>query len=383
MSSKKKSIAIFDISSGSVGGTIVSYPSDKKIAPEIIFSVRNEMSSGERMQFSQFLEEILKLLNKTALEISSHGEVVIDDIYCFFTSPWATLHKNEIESESRENFVITEKVIEKLLEKDGNTNTNQDPQFFEHSDMITVERNITGVELNGYRAEKYLNQKAKNIKIYTLDLLMSKNIKSVFEKTIEDVFLRTPNIKSSMLILNIATELLHTEINDAVIIDIGNEMTEIGIADEDKISRLASFPYGENNFKRAIAAGLNIDTGEARSLYKMYFNDSLENGVASKIVNMINQERKNFLHELLKNLDSLSKTQLIPNTIFISSNNEIQSWISGGIMEIDLSNIVSGRKKVKIITLDNTQVQRYIEFRDKERIDSAMGLQVISMIGQV
>ena len=61
-SKKEKLIAVFDIGSGSVGGSLVRIPTDQKELPTIINSTRVEIVERDDVKFDRFLKDMILAL---------------------------------------------------------------------------------------------------------------------------------------------------------------------------------------------------------------------------------------------------------------------------------------------------------------------------------
>jgi len=375
--SAKKLIAVFDISSGSIGGALAKIPADENIHPEIIFSTRNIISGEHDLDFNLFLNLTLKTLQRTAQELLETRIGAPSEIHVMLSAPWSTSHKRIIDFEKREEFKFTDKLLEQLLAKDSDPDLSREVQFSGMGDLNVFEREMMRVKLNGYPILNPVNQESRHAEVEIWSSAVSSDVKSKFIESINRVFSVEPTFHSSIFSLYKLTKGLYPNEDNAIIIDIGGETTEIGIVKNDVLEQFATFPIGENEMLRTLGQEMNTPgIDQTYNIFNMYFDGKLDSKTDKKVSEILNAPRTKWFKGFASTLEELSKSGLLPNTLFISANRDLQSWVYEEIFKNGLNNLTHGHAVFNGISLDEHEVSKYIDSRGGN-LDTALGLQVL------
>ena len=86
-SKKEKTIAIFDIGSGSVGGAIANIPLSDDGVPIIKKIARTDIKSHKVFDFDVFIKDMVSALDTTAMSLYNKKAGAPEEIVCVFSSP--------------------------------------------------------------------------------------------------------------------------------------------------------------------------------------------------------------------------------------------------------------------------------------------------------
>lgn len=322
---------------------ISDFYSNKK---EVIFSkqipIFLEDSQDSQKYTKQYIFELRRFLSDNSVTLKQLSKGKINSVKIILYSPWFTSKINSISHE--ENTFITEEFIKEKL-KDIKSEEN----------LKVLEKRVIKLEANGYTLFDIKKIKYPEVNLTTYVSYISRDI----HKTIVDCFKENfPNVKehsfisSPLLTLqNIRQFMIHED--NVVFFHVGEEITEIGVIQDDTLSFFATYPIGIHDFLRVIQA--NIKTYDYDLLYQK------EVILKSEIQNQkINQIKEDWIANAAQSLEVFSH---VPNKVIFLTNRKTEAFF------IDLlqNTIKQGKTKVfenhRIISFDISNLKDIIEYK--------------------
>lgn len=332
-SKNNKTIAIFDIGSGSIGGAIVKIGSSSN--PVILTSVREDIILKNEVDQSSLISQMIKTLHKTASNLLYMKMAPVDEIFCVLSSPWY-LSENKIINFTKKNkkFIFTKKIANKILQeeisgivKSHNDRYNIIDNDYDSSDVI--EQHVLSVKLDG---KDELSPIGKTCKEILFELIVSFSPKSCILGIKNSLGLIFHDKKVSFLSFTSATHLVLRDKllknNSYIIIDVAGEVTDISIISDGILSQMVSLPFGRNKLFREISNKLNIDLREAKEIFKLYSRDNIFDGQKSKIspvVYSVISKLKEDFNKVILEIPNINKN--IPKNIFITADDDIKNFM--------------------------------------------------------
>ena len=116
---KERTVAIFDIGSGSVGGAIVKIPTSGKGSPLILKSVRTDIKShkDKELNFNNFMNDMLFALSSSADSLYHLKGGAPDEIFCFVASPWYLSETRVIKMNREKPFIFSKHLASELIQR--------------------------------------------------------------------------------------------------------------------------------------------------------------------------------------------------------------------------------------------------------------------------
>lgn len=275
---KPKLVAVFDVGSGSVGGSLVSIA--RGSLPEILFSTRENLVFQDELDFERFIKSMQSTLSSVCEVIAHEGVRALDirerdirEVHCVFSSPWYVAQTKIISIKNEKPIVVNKKFVQGLLEKERSVFKNSSGVSSSEKaeggiDMIEGE--ILDIKLNGYKVPDPVGKKVRDIDIAMYMSVASRKTLShalnVFEKFFhtEDIYFNTSANAYYKVLEGIVPS------PDFLIVDMSSEVTDIFLVENGRLLSNSSFPFGINYVIRELAKKTGQDAPHITSSLKMY-----------------------------------------------------------------------------------------------------------------
>lgn len=355
-SKKEKTIAIFDIGSGSVGGAIVRMPLKGNGIPVIIKSIRNELKSYN--DFNSYMKDMIVVLNKTVNSLYGKKMGAPDEIVCVLASPWYLSETRLIKISKEKPFVFTKTLPSDLIKKEieGFTDSYKDKYNETKSPMEMIEHYIMNVSLNGYPVIEPIGKKCKS---FQMDMVISLSPKECLDKirdTLSKTFHHT-NVSFSSFTLDtyLAVRDKYVNQDSYLLIDISGEITDVGIVIKGVLKSVISFPFGKRTFSNYICKKLNIEQRDAEELLKLYNDGNLSDEYKNKVIPILKSIENSWGEFFVKGISALPHTFTIPNTIFLTIDNDIRKWFTNVLCSGDYFKTATSQHLCAVTSLDGPE----------------------------
>jgi hypothetical protein len=351
---KEKLIAVFDIGSDSVGGAIVKIDS-KNDVPKIIKSVRNEIAFYENNDIEVLLENMIKALSATANNLYNSKMGSFDEIMCMMASPWY-LSENRVIKTSRENhFIFTKKMMDDLVKKEiTNLKESYKKQYPDIDNSLELMENyIMSISLNGYKIDNPLNVSTKSVEMNVMVSLSSKNCLEEVRKSLSKVFHHTKiSFSSFMMSSYLAVRDKYISPESYLLLDVGGEITEVGIVYKGVLMSSLSFPFGKKTFYRYICTKLDVELRDAKELLNMYLSNSLSQRRKEKVKPLFDSIEKSWGEAFRQCVNTLPHTLALPSTIFLTADPDIKDWFRDTIKKEEYAPSMITKYNPEVVTID-------------------------------
>jgi len=329
--------AIVDVGSGSVGVAIVA--SDPlEDTPRVIWTHRETMSIRDHTNLTATEKNITTTLINAFLELGNtgvralkdyDGSAKISSIHASFAAPWAYSLIRTIKLGQETEFVVSEDLIEELVEK----------AYKEASEVVKTEELTSKIDLekitdetisitaNGYTIKKPLNVSVSKLEIAQfIGLVQQKLFLPLIEaadKVLPDVEV-TPS--TFMYTFYRTLKAKNVDITTACLVDVTAEATEIGIVREGVLRHVTHIPHGTTTLIRNISSCLNIPTSDA--IGHLHVDEV-------KTAELLSAEKKAALEEALETYQNaltemFTKTKdalAIPTNIFLHTDINYETFL--------------------------------------------------------
>lgn len=348
---KEKLIAIFDIGSGSVGGALVRIPSDEGSLPIIIKTTRTDIVNRKDVNFNLFLKDMSLALGFASRALYNSKLGAPDEIVCVLASPWYISETRSIKFSKEHSFVFSKKILDGLLEKE--LLSLDEIYKNKYSDIESlpevIEHPIVGVALNGYHVNDPVGKRTRSIEMNMIISLSPKICIEKIKDTISKNFHHTPISFSSFMVSSFLSVRDRYMIEDSyLILDIGGEVTDIGIVSKGVLKDSISFPYGRKTLYREICNKLNIEPRDAHELFSLYNKKTISDKEKSKLEPVLEIIKNSWKSYFVQSVNSLPKTLTIPNFIFMTIDDDIKDWFFRVINNEDYIKSMAPNKKFNL-----------------------------------
>ena len=357
-------VLVFNIGSSFVGGAL--FLARKSGIPKIIFSCREPIPLGEKIDIDRFLSLTMRALDTVTGKIYAAGLGAPKRIFCVLSSPWLVSQTRIISLKKNTPFLFTAKLADELIQKEI--------KIFEEENLAkysNVKGGIRAVELknikimlNGYETSEPLDQKAKELE---MTLFVSVGGEQVFKK-IEETIGRHfhPQIKFSSSLMATFTVVrdMYPAQENFLLVYIGGEVTDISMIKKSILRESISFPLGCNFLTRGVASSLGCTLSEANSLIALFKDGHAEATVAQKLKLIMEQSREEWIKKFQESLANLSNDVSIPSAIYIDMGKDLADFFSETIKNEQFSQYTLTESKFEITFLNTEAFYRAAEFEN-------------------
>ncbi len=366
---KKDELAlVFDIGSSSVGGAL--FLMQKSGVPKIIYSIREPITLEKEIDFYRFFNLALKSIEIIANDICTKGLGAPKKVFCVLSSPWYTSETRNIILQKNTPFIFNSKLADDLVGKEVALFESQCKEKYAHtkSKISSIELKNMKIMLNGYEANKPLNQKATSLEMMIFISMSEEEILEKIKEVIGKHFY-SKNIKFSsfaMASFTVARDIFIQQEN-FLLIDIAGEVTDISMIKKDVLCSSVSFSLGRNFLIRGVASLLDCSIEEAISYISLYKDGHIADSLLKKIEPIISKLRSEWLGKFQESLVSLSNDISVPATIFLTTDDDLVNFFTETIKSEQFNQYTLTESKFKIIILNN-QILNGITLFEKDVI---------------
>ncbi len=327
---ERECAAVVDIGSGSVGVALVVSDISKD-TPEIIWSKREHVILGDALVPDITMKNIHTTLMNAMLAVGNTGlkelqryddSLSVTSMQVCISAPWSYTVTKTVHFSDAHPFEVTEELIAELTataQKKVQQTIAQNGLLKNHKLELLDDRTIRLI-INGYPVQQFVHARTRKLTLAHLTAVTQKStidmVKDAQQKILPQTKLQT---HSFMYMYYQTLETLHTDLNEACLVDITTEATEVGIVREGILTYVSHIPFGSYTLAREIADAIDIPKEEAFAYLKTgnaqtYAQLSKTKQDAITIVLAAYEER------LAKILRNTSDILTIPKTIFIHTD---------------------------------------------------------------
>lgn len=261
---KREYAAVFDIESGSVGGSMVELERGGK--PEILFSSRSVFPVLAKLTYERYLsllisglEEIIADMQRRALKRPKHIYISLPSI--LHLSALRVLRK-KVDTP----ILVTKKgLISMINENPAAPKAIGSGSYLPPENPASViERQVIGVKLNGYDAVNPYGKRASEIEVTLYESVTEKSVMKKISGSVGGLF-HSEHITfftSTLAVYSALRESL-PEMEHYLVLDVTGEVTDVIVVARRDLASTFSIPFGAHTLVRSIgiARGTNSDEG--------------------------------------------------------------------------------------------------------------------------
>lgn len=375
----RRSVAVFDIGSGSIGGAFVNLNPGN--IPEIIFSARRNIPVQAELNFQRFLDSMGKTLEGLALAMQkAGGGVRVGEIYVILASPWYASQTRLVRYQQDVPFTVTEKGVGKLVEKEIEAFRNS--KLFTHlraeegAPEIMESKNIQ-IKLNGYALTRPYGKKVTELEIAVYVSMLPANIRSLITESLAKFWHAKTHFSSFSLTTFDAIRSVFPEEPSFLFLDISGEVTDISLARDNILLESMSFPSGKNALIRAIAEIMKISPALAASELELYAQKKSSLEHAKRIGEILKEEAEEWRAFLKEALARFAAEFPIPRVIFYTADDVVSQWFETTIAETKFSRWGEAEDGFVVRALGNTLLNKFVRVAAPDLEDPFLSVEAI------
>ncbi len=266
-------IAVFDISSSSVAGAHALVGGPKEHLPTILASSRIDSPLQEDLDMQRFVTETVHNLDLVAANLHKADVHHPARIELVLASPWYVSQTRTIVHKKDTEFVCTKKLFNTLVDDEIKHVIDNELERFGAfgKEGIVVEKQISLVKLNGYATGDPFGKKASMIEVYLTITVVPKKIIDQFTDVLHRSYgSRHINITTSPYATFVVARDYFNAGHECVIIDVGEEVTDVAFVKDGLFLYQHSFPVGTYGLYRTLMDKQRHTPAEAKAIIEGY-----------------------------------------------------------------------------------------------------------------
>lgn len=378
--SGQRFIIIFDIGSGSIGGSFVSVETGR--LPEIIFATRKDIPFQERLNFQRFLDLMIKTLEEMFVTMQKAGQGVrIERAFCILASPWYASQTRKLRYIQPTPFVVTQKILDKLVEKE--VDLFRSSKLFARSKVGTTPPEIMEVKnvqikLNGYEVRDPFKKRTALLEIALYISMIPSNIKKSIDNSITK-FWHVPKVSFSSFSFT-AFDVIRDIFADQksfLFMDVSGEVTDISLVRDGVLEESISFPAGRNMLVRAIVNALKTTPSGAVSELLLATKGDSHREHADAIHEILMIAKKEWLSFFNTSLAQLATEFPIPKTIFYTADDDVSAHFGDALRMANFPGAAPDDNALLIRALNNVFLSKFVQVLEPSFQDPFLTIETI------
>lgn len=352
---KEKIVAVFDIGSGSVGGAIVKVPLDGSGVPVILKTTRNDIRFHDNFDFNSFMKDMTLALGLSADSLLNMKAGAPEEIYCVLASPWYLSETRTVKLAKDKSFLFTKRLASEIIEKETTSLADLYKEKYGNLESTPqmIEQHTMAVSLNGYMVADPLGKRCSFLEMNMIISLAPKlcldKIREILSKTFHHA-----NVSFSSFTVStyLAVRDKYMTLDSYLLIDISGEITDVGIVTKGVLKSVLSFPFGKTTFFKYMCTKLEIELRDAKELFRLYSAGSLSEEYKIKVIPLFKSIENSWGEAFSDCISTLPRTLILPNTIFLTADNDIRNWFADVLRNDEHIQSTSTDHKSTVVTLD-------------------------------
>ncbi|HWC57596.1 MAG TPA: hypothetical protein VG621_01425 [Candidatus Paceibacterota bacterium] len=327
---RSRVLAVYDISSGSVGGAHVLLPTTDEEKSVFLTSVREASASQETLDVEHLIRATDACLERVIAQVRKEDVHHPEAITVLLSSPWYRSQTHTIVYKKPSPFTCTRALIEELIEEEIKTITAEPGLFGAyHSDSIIIEKQLSAIKLNGYVTDAPYDKETTSIECSLMLTIAPTQAIKLFSDTLRRSYgprpLRfTTNLFATFIVMRDVMPLIK---DDGLIMDVGEEVTDSAFIEDGVLLYQHSFPVGTENLYRALGAQGVYTLSESRALFESYRLQKLAPTAVSTITTAIATYVEQWKNGLQHMLVAEERGAYVPETILIVADERFEQLL--------------------------------------------------------
>ena len=266
--------AVIDIGSGSVAVSIV-HSNAAHATPTIVWHHREQTRLKNIQSLEQSAKAVMAALLNALIKLDGEGRSAlkeypykgkISEIQYSISAPWSYTVAKKINYSQEENFVVTDDMIEELVEmaKEKTAEELTQNEATKQMGLQMITETTMDIIANGYRTRNPDGEESKDLAINHVSAVTQEQIINEISELNNKIFSTNAAKKLSfVLVLYCITQDLFPKTENACLIDVTYEATEIGIVRQGSLRYSTHTPFGSFSIAREISLITGMTLAEA------------------------------------------------------------------------------------------------------------------------
>lgn len=339
---KTKTILLVDVGSGSVAAGLGRLNSKGK--PILLYSKREELPLGLTRSGEELQNNVLKSAAAVIEDVRrvaalwSEGTAIqpqkIEHVAFFLAAPWSAVSLKSVHFSRTKPFKMNASVLERMLVEENKVSSDVSSTM-----PLEIEKTAVSLRLNEYRAESLSDSFVTSVDVTLATTNSFSSLHDALVKLAQSFPHSTTTFHSFGLPASHALQVLKPDISDALLLDIGAEVTEVLQMKHGALVGRATAPVGSNLYLRTLKTHADMGAAEADSALKLAKEEGTR--LSQELTGPLVDAGKAWLTGLSEALVPLSENGL-PIQMYILSDARVLSWIQSTIETVGMPEVYKG-----------------------------------------
>lgn len=337
---REETIALFDITSGSVGGALAHVALEKM--PRVLFSLREEMPVQELFNFERFFSGMIQTLAAAAQSLEKEcrrQNIKPHRITCVFSSPWYNSKTKLIHRDYPEPFTVTKKFLTDFIEQHSRELIPDEEKAPARSAVSAVrseitednaflaERAVIALKLNGYETDMPEGKRAQAVDIALFASAVSDEVLERIRLALGKIFPEAPITPASTALITYSLfRTLFPDKKNALLVRIGGEISDVGLVKDGVLLESLSLPFGEETLVRTLVKTLGRTPVEVRSLLRLEHTRAGNDGLSLRLKAALMGPERQWNHFFDEALAHFREEGIVPRDVFVMADITVHQW---------------------------------------------------------
>ncbi len=371
-------VAVFDISSSSVAGAHALVPKgslSKETKVSFLASTRTLSEPREDLNIERFVADTVAGLEATITTLKKADAHKPDYIQILLASPWFVSQSRTITYSKTTPFTCSQKLIDSLIEKEIAYVMEHDMEKFGTMgrDGVIIEKQISLIKLNGYTTTKPFGKKAQSLELSLVVTVSPKTIverfTTCFKKAYGNATLRFTTSPYATFI--VVRDFLGTP-SELMIVDIGEEITDIACIKDELFLYEHSFPVGSYQLYRTLVANDHSTMVEARALVDSFHLGKLSAAMTSSTQKALEDFGALWIRSFQEILNTGKDSLRLPGLSYIICDQRFNEFFSETIKNDPFFTHTIAATEYQATTVTPELLAPHVSSIDLEKVDETL-----------
>lgn len=327
----KQSAAIFDVATDRVAAVLVEPVTTGNQCLALAAGESVELPYQTELNPERLLATSLKALTEAAQNLVKQKIPPPKHFFCFLASPFYAPQTRISRLAGDTSRVVNHKLIKDLVAQERGRFLESLNDSGEKLGQI-VDQEILQVKLNRYATENPEHQTAKEIEVASFFSWSERVTLNKLADALRPVFHQAHTVfHSSNLAIFRAFRQVVPEEGEALLLQIGGEVTELSLVHAGVLLETVSYPLGFNFLRREIGGRLNLSGDAALSLLRLGQKEGMSDKEQEKFQEILEEMRFKWLAVFTELLRALAEHHFLAGKIFllgdIRFNKLFSTWL--------------------------------------------------------
>ena len=314
---------------------------------EVVFTKKHTIllknSQDSQLYIEEYIKQLTELFKQNQLILNKIIQNNVFTIEYILYAPWFTSNIEVIEEKG--NSIIDEKFIEKKLS-----------ELSIPTNLHSIENRIIKIEANGYTLTSIKKIQYPDVKLTVYSSYISKETYTNITNLTLKLFPHTSTISFSTnsicILQNIKQYMIYED--NVIFINPHDEITEVGVIQNDSLAFIATFPIGIHDFLRSIQKNIQTYDYEILNQKQILLKSSQQ-------IEEFNTLKKNWFISLHDTL-SLFNTQL-PHKMLLIGPPQVKDFFMSILSQFNTQETNTVLKNCRIIDFDISVLKDIIVYK--------------------